>query len=54
MGIQNLRYSHFETPHHVSGSRDPGLGQPVLDAKLLAQPIELIDVAGSSSPMANR
>lgn len=54
MVIQNLRYSHFETPYHAVGSRYPGLGQPVLDAKPLAQPIELIVVAGSSSPLANR
>lgn len=54
MGIQNLRYSRFEAPHHVIGSQDAGLGQPVLDAKLLVQPIELIVVAGSSSPLANR
>ena len=46
VGLQNVRYTTVEPLHHPVGSWRSGPGQPVLDAQLLAQLVELMVAAG--------
>lgn len=42
MGLEHVRDAPVEALHHAIGSGRPGLWQPVLDAQLLAQLVELV------------
>ena len=48
VGVEDIGNAAVETLDHAVGSGRPGLGQPVLYAQRLAQPVELMVAAGLS------
>ncbi len=46
VGLQDVRYTTVEPLHHAVVSWRSGLGQPMLDAQLLAQLVELVLATG--------
>ena len=46
MGLESITDATVGPLHHPVGCGRPGLGQPVLDTQLLAQPIKLMVAAG--------
>jgi hypothetical protein len=53
MGLQDIGDAPIEALHHAVGSGRSGFCQPMLNAQLLAQHIELMVAAGLAPPAAN-